>query len=148
MQWNPSRRRVSNLPLTMPRALQYTAAVKTSALDPVSKAMESLHSTFKKDPKLQEMIKAPALTAGDKQQIVAELMKTVGGQDKGDVVKNFLTTLAENNRLGVLEAVTGNFATLMGAHRGEVELVVTSAAVCTSTALTGSAPLTIAPAAR
>jgi F-type H+-transporting ATPase subunit O len=31
--------------------------------------------------------------------------------------------------LGVLEGVVEKFAQLMGAHRGEVELVVTSAAV-------------------
>lgn len=58
---------------------------------------------------------------------MAELQKhAVGG---GDVLKNFLNTLAENNRLGALEGVCDKFAQLMSAHRGEVELVVTSAAV-------------------
>lgn len=45
-------------------------------------------------------------------------------------MKNFLATLAENNRLGVLEGVVEKFGVLMGAHRGEIELTVTSAAVC------------------
>jgi F-type H+-transporting ATPase subunit O len=45
-------------------------------------------------------------------------------------VKNFLATLAENNRLGVLEGVVEKFGVLMGAQRGEVELTVTSATVC------------------
>jgi F-type H+-transporting ATPase subunit O len=62
--------------------------------------------------------------------VVAELAKAIGSQDKEGVVKNFLTTLAENNRLGALEGVVEKFAVLMGAHRGEVELIVTSAAVC------------------
>jgi F0F1-type ATP synthase delta subunit len=53
----------------------------------------------------------------------------MGGADKDNVVKNFLLTLADNNRLSALEGVCENFATLMGAHRGEVELRVTSAAV-------------------
>ena len=75
------------------------------------------------------MLRAPTLTVSDKQQIVAELQKHIGGQDKEGVVKNFLTTLAENNRLGVLEGAVEKFGVLMGAHRGEVELVVTSAAV-------------------
>jgi F-type H+-transporting ATPase subunit O len=35
--------------------------------------------------------------------------------------------LAANNRLGALEGVCEKFGQLMGAHRGEVELVVTSA---------------------
>jgi F-type H+-transporting ATPase subunit O len=58
---------------------------------------------------------------------VDELQKHAGGG--GEVVKNFLTTLAENNRLGVLEGVCLKFAELMSAHKGEVELVVTSATV-------------------
>ena len=45
-------------------------------------------------------------------------------------MKNFLQTLAENNRLGVLEGVVDKFGVLMGAARGEVELTVTSAQVC------------------
>jgi len=69
------------------------------------------------------------LTVSDKKQIVAELQKHMGGQDKGDVVKNFLSTLAENNRLSLLEPVCEKFAQLMSAYRGEVELTVTSAAV-------------------
>lgn len=44
-------------------------------------------------------------------------------------MKNFLETLAANNRLGALEGVVEKFAQLISAQRGEVELVVTSAAV-------------------
>ncbi|KAF4304387.1 putative ATP synthase oligomycin sensitivity conferral [Botryosphaeria dothidea] len=105
----------------------YTAAAKTSALEPVSKALENLNNVFKKDPKLSEVLSTPTLTEGDKKQIVAELQKLVGSQDKDGVVKNFLETLAENNRLGLLEPITENFAQLMGAYRGEIELNVTSA---------------------
>jgi F-type H+-transporting ATPase subunit O len=75
------------------------------------------------------VLSAPTLTNADKQQVVAELSKHIGPQDKEGVVKNFLATLAENNRLGALEGVVEKFAVLMGAHRGEVELTVTSAAV-------------------
>jgi F-type H+-transporting ATPase subunit O len=69
------------------------------------------------------------LSATDKQQIVAELQKHAGSSGGSDVVKNFLTTLAENNRLGALEGVCEKFGQLMSAHKGEVELNVTSAAV-------------------
>jgi F-type H+-transporting ATPase subunit O len=44
-------------------------------------------------------------------------------------VKNFLQTLADNNRLGALAGVVEKFSILMGAARGEVELTVTSAQV-------------------
>lgn len=53
----------------------------------------------------------------------------MGGQDKGDTVKNFLKTLADNNRLGILQGVCEKFSTLMGAARGEIDLIITSASV-------------------
>lgn len=92
--------------------------------------MEALNAVFKRDPKLAQILTAPALTAEDKKGIITELQKHTGGQDKGDVVKNFLATLADNNRLRALEAVTENFGKLMSAYKGEMELIVTSAAVC------------------
>lgn len=85
---------------------------------------------FKRDAKLSALLSAPTLSVTDKQQIIAELQKHLGGQDKDGIVKNLLETLANNNRLGVLEGVVEKFGTLMGAYRGEVELTVTSAAVC------------------
>ncbi len=54
----------------------------------------------------------------------------MGGLDKGDTVKNFLQTLADNNRLSILESVCEKFLTLMVAARGEIDLVITSAQVC------------------
>ena len=84
---------------------------------------------FKKDPKLPLILTAPTLTPGDKSQIVQELQKHTGGLDKADTVKNFLKTLADNNRLGILQGVCEKFTTLMGAARGEVDLTITSASV-------------------
>ena len=71
---------------------------------------------------------APTLSSSDKSQVVQELQKTMGVTDKDNTIKNFLQTLAENNRLGVLEGVCEKFGTLMSASRGEVEMTITSAA--------------------
>lgn len=98
-------------------------------LDPTSKAIASLFQILKSDPKLQTIIAAPTLSDSDKSQIVAELEKHTGGVDKTGTVKNFLSALAENNRLGLLEGVCEKFGTLMSAAKGEVELTVTSASV-------------------
>jgi F-type H+-transporting ATPase subunit O len=106
----------------------YTAAAKTNALDPTAKSLQALQGVFQKDAKLTQILHAPSLSVSDKQQIVQELQKHIGGADKDGIVKNFLSTLAENNRLGVLQGVVEKFGVLMGAHRGEVELTVTSAA--------------------
>lgn len=108
--------------------VQYTAAAKNSSIETVSKALESLSATFKKEPKLQQILASPTLTVDDKKQIVAELQKGISVQDKTNTVSGFLNTLAENNRLSVLEGVTEKFAQLMSASRGEVELNITSAA--------------------
>ena len=90
--------------------------------------MDNLSSTFKRDAKLQSILTAPTLSVSDKQQIIGEIQKSIGVQDKGDTIKNFLNTLAANNRLSVLEGVTEKFALLMSASRGEVEMTITSAA--------------------
>lgn len=108
--------------------LQYTASSKSSALDSTAKAIATLGETLKADPKLVAILGAPTLSNADKQQIVAELQK-VAGADKADILKNFLLTLAENNRLGTLEGVCEKFGALMSAHRGEIELNITSAQV-------------------
>ncbi|KAI6832359.1 hypothetical protein KC340_g6737, partial [Hortaea werneckii] len=74
------------------------------------------------------IMSAPTLSASDKSQVVQELQKTMAVQDKDNTIKNFLQTLAENNRLSVLEGVCEKFSTLMSAARGEVEMTITSAA--------------------
>lgn len=107
---------------------QYTASSKSSALDQTAKAIASLGQTLKADPKLNTILGAPTLSVSDKKQIIEELQK-VAGADKADILKNFLATLAENNRLGSLQGVCEKFGALMSAHRGEIELSITSAQV-------------------
>ncbi|OQD75304.1 hypothetical protein PENDEC_c007G01759 [Penicillium decumbens] len=104
----------------------YTASSKSSALDQTAKAIANLGQTLNADPKLNVLLGAPTLSGSDKKQIIEELQK-VAGADKGEILKNFLQTLAENNRLGSLKDVCEKFATLMSAHRGEVELSIVSA---------------------
>jgi len=105
----------------------YLAAVKNSSLEQVSKALGALNELYRKDPNLARIVGAPTLSAEDKTAIVVELQKHTGGTDKTDTIKNFLKTLAENNRLGILKGVCEKFGELMRAVGGEVEIVVTSA---------------------
>ena len=120
--------RRSNRRLTA-RNIQYTAAVKTSTLEPTAKAVASLGALMGRDVKLAKVLETPTLSAADKSAIVAELQKSAGGAAVGDTVKHFLAALAENNRLGLLEGVCAKFGELMSAARGEVEVTVTSAQV-------------------
>lgn len=102
----------------------YTAAVKSSSVDPTATALSKLGNLVSQDAKLATILDAPTLTPADKSAIVAELEKTAG---TNATVKNFLQTLAENNRLGLLGGVCSKFGELMSAARGEVEMTVTSA---------------------
>ncbi|KAH7146022.1 ATP synthase delta subunit-domain-containing protein [Dactylonectria macrodidyma] len=103
----------------------YTAAAKMSTLDPTAKAIANLSNIFVKDTKLTQVLSTPRLSAEDKSAIVAELSKHTGANVA--TVKNFLETLAENNRLGHLQGVCEKFGELMSAKRGEVEMTITSA---------------------
>ncbi|KAH9907992.1 OSCP-domain-containing protein [Xylariomycetidae sp. FL2044] len=105
----------------------YTAAVKSSALDPTAKALNTLGDLYTKDPKLATILDTPTLTESDKSAIVAELQKSLGTTGSNETVKNFLATLAENNRLGLLKGVCDKFGEIMSASRGELEMTVTSA---------------------
>lgn len=57
----------------------------------------------------------------------------MGTSDKGNTVRNFLKTLAENNRLGLLHDICEKFVTLTGAANGQMDLTVTSATVSIET---------------
>ncbi|KAH6622993.1 ATP synthase delta subunit-domain-containing protein [Chaetomium tenue] len=101
------------------------ATALTSSLEPTAKGLAALGNVIQKDAKLVTILQAPTLSAADKSAVVAELQKNAGAS--GETVKNFLATLAENNRLGLLPGVCTKFSELMSAARGEVEMVVTSA---------------------
>lgn len=107
--------------------MQYTAAVKTSSLDPTAKALAQLDALVTKDTKLAGILSTPTLTAEDKSAIVAELKKQSGSNS--ETVSNFLSALAENNRLGLLKGVCEKFGDIISAAKGELELIVTSAQV-------------------
>ena len=108
---------------------QYTAAAKTSSLEPTARALGTLGGLVEKDPKLATILAAPTLTAADKSAIVTELEKHLAAGAPSEAVRNFLRTLAENNRLGLLGEICDKFGQLVSAARGEVELTVTSAQV-------------------
>ncbi|KAL7799665.1 ATP synthase delta subunit domain-containing protein [Trichoderma ceciliae] len=103
----------------------YTAASKTSTLDATAKDIAKLGAIFDKDAKLAGILAAPTLTPADRSAIVAELLKHSGAGSA--TLKNFLDTLAENNRLSLLKGVAEKFGQIISAARGEVEMTVTSA---------------------
>jgi len=56
------------------------------------------------------------------------LTQTGGGSAEATkAVKNLLEVMSENGRLGMLDGVVSAFEKIMRAHKGEVDVVVTSA---------------------
>ena len=86
----------------------------------MSKALQNLAQTFKSDSRLQTILSAPILSDADKKSIIAEIQKSTNVQDKSNTLQHFLETLAENNRLALLDGVAEKFGTLMSAARGGV----------------------------
>jgi F-type H+-transporting ATPase subunit O len=101
----------------------YTVSAKDSSLDATEKSLNSLKSLISEDKKLATILSNPALSTGDKKTIVDEITKATG-LDK--TVGNFLSVLAENNRLGLLPDVISKFEVLSNAHHGYVDATVTS----------------------
>lgn len=106
--------------------IKYTAAVKTSTLDPTAKTLSALTALLSKDAKLGSILATPTLSSADKGAVVAELLKATNSASQ-PTVSHFLQTLAENNRLGLLGDVATKFGELIRAANGEVEMIVTSA---------------------
>ena len=63
-----------------------------------------------------------------------QLLTTIGGVsgEPQKAVKNLLEVMSENGRLGRWDGVVAAFERIMRAHKGEVDVVVTSAQVCGS----------------
>jgi F-type H+-transporting ATPase subunit O len=60
-----------------------------------------------------------------------QLLSLIGGVggEAGKAVKNLLQIMSENGRLGKWDGVQSAFERLMRAHKGEIDVVVTSAQV-------------------
>ena len=72
----------------------------------------------------------PALSHKEKGDVVQLLTQTGGGgAEATKAVKNLLEVMSENGRLGMLDGVVAAFEKIMRAHKGEVDVVVTSAQV-------------------
>ena len=87
---------------------------------------------MKRDAKLTVALNSPTLKSSEKKTIAVELRKQIGDRG-GETMRNFLETLAENNRLAQLPDICENFLKLTSAAKGEVEVTVTSATVSSCT---------------
>lgn len=74
--------------------------------------------------KARDFLANPVMTHAEK----ADGIKKMLGGKEGEITRNLFAVLADNGRLGDTEKVIDGFLELMSAHRGEIEVTVTSAA--------------------
>lgn len=103
----------------------YSAAAKETSVEAANSSLGKIGMLVKQDSKLQHILSNPALANDDRAVVVETLVKAEPGLDKP--VVNMLKVLAENNKLGMLEKISSEFAVLNDAHNGLVRGSVTSA---------------------
>merc|ERR1711955_137350 len=105
-------------------AALYSAANKKKALDVVEGDLKKLQGAMKSDARFNQFLVDPTIKTNLKVDGLTGACKKLGFND---LTKNLLLALAENNRVGYLDAVVSSYGTLMAAHRGEVVCSVTTA---------------------
>ncbi|KAL4716072.1 hypothetical protein ACJJTC_013849 [Scirpophaga incertulas] len=102
----------------------YSAASKNKTLDAVEKELSQFQKSMKTDTKLKEFIINPTI----KRNLKADALKHLATKTSvSATTSNLLGIMAENGRLGKLEAVINAFKIMMAAHRGEVTCEVVTA---------------------
>ena len=102
----------------------YSATIQQSDMAQTYKSLEKIENVIKGDPQLKNALTNPSLTKDDRVAIAKSVANDLS-LDK--TTANFLTVLAENNRLGNFSSVFQKFGLLNDAYNGVVEAKVTSA---------------------
>lgn len=104
----------------------FSAAAKKNSLETVEQDLKKIQMDFAKNKQLVDFLETPVVGKIDK---IAGINKLLQGGKYSEVVLNFFNVLAENGRLDQTSKIINAFEQLLGAHRGEVTVVVTSAKV-------------------
>ncbi|KAJ7078940.1 OSCP, subunit 5 of the stator stalk of mitochondrial F1F0 ATP synthase [Mycena belliarum] len=120
-------------------ALKYSNAVYGAALAKSPQVLNKVHSelatistTIAQDPGLTTFIQNPTLSANERKAGLDTIYSRLEGPKKepvSEITKNLLGVLSENGRLGETQGVIEGFNELVGKYRGELNVVVTSAAL-------------------
>ncbi|KAI9569581.1 OSCP, subunit 5 of the stator stalk of mitochondrial F1F0 ATP synthase [Boletus coccyginus] len=126
------RRAASSIALKYSNAL-YSAALAKSpqVLSKVQTELNTISKSVAETPELNAFISNPTLSAKERATGLASLYAKAEGPRKepvSDVTKNLFVVLSENGRLNETPGVIDGFNELVAKYRGELEVIVTSAA--------------------
>lgn len=110
----------------------YTSAKKTgvSALETISKDMNTLSKYLKQDAKVMAFLEDPTQSRSQKKDIITTIVDKLelGKFGSGsNILLNTLYVMTENGRLGLLPRVITSFEDIMSAHRKEIPVTLISA---------------------
>jgi F-type H+-transporting ATPase subunit O len=99
----------------------FSAAAKRGALEAVEADLVAIRTMGEK---AKQFLKDPTVSKKSKADVIrSDFAKSAAS----DLTKNFMVLLAENGRLAHADKIAEAYGSLMSAHRGEVEAVVTTA---------------------
>jgi F-type H+-transporting ATPase subunit O len=128
------RRAASTIALKYSNAV-YSAALAKSpqVLDKVHTELNMISTSIKEIPALNSLIHNPTLSLKDRTSRLGALYSQAEGigsrkEPISDITKNLLGVLSENGRLGETQGVIEGFGELVAKYKGDLSVVVTSAA--------------------
>lgn len=107
----------------------YDLAVETKQLPQTEKDLTTIDNMLAESADLQRMVRSPVFSAEDQLNAMSALAAKAG--IKGIVI-NFLSIVAQNRRLFVLQSMITAFRALAAEKRGEVSAEVTAAKALTA----------------
>ncbi len=107
----------------------FSAASKTGSLTKVDEELATVKAILEKDVGVKRFLETPVIDRQAKKKGIEVIL----GSGKSETTVNFFNLLAENGRLGETSKIIAAYQSLMIAHRGEVNVVVTSVKVCNGT---------------
>ncbi|KAF8444520.1 OSCP, subunit 5 of the stator stalk of mitochondrial F1F0 ATP synthase [Boletus edulis BED1] len=126
------RRAASSIALKYSNALCSAALAKSpQVLSKVQIELNTISKSIAETPELNTFISNPTLSAKERVAGLAYLYAKAEGPKKepvSDITKNLFAVLSDNGRLNETQGVIQGFNELVAKYKGELEVVVTSAA--------------------
>jgi F-type H+-transporting ATPase subunit O len=128
------RRSASSIALKYSNAAYSAALAKSPAvLNKVQTDLTNISNSIKGSPDVTSFMFNPTLSANERKARLSTLISKLEGagpkkETLSDITKNLLAVLSENGRLGEAQGVIEGFNELVAKYKGELTVVVTSAA--------------------
>lgn len=108
----------------------YRAAKHSQRTAQVEQDLAKLKQKIDSNAGVRSFLVDPTISRNDKRTGVEVILKDLKSTD--DITRNFLNVVAENGRLDMLVKCMESYRLLLGAERGEINVIVTSAKVSSS----------------